>query len=414
MSSSLLANEGDVGWAAKTNNAISAPQLNGFRLTLVAATPVTTIDQPSKGTIYLTPYTGDRISLFDGTNWQEYSSSEIWQGLGSAGPLGNNLSNNTNYDLFVFDNGGAVTFDLPFSAWTSNTARASSLVRQNGVWLKPSLSATVGSAGNVNAGTHSYLVSFVTNGVETAYWPLSGQINPVVASSISLANIPIGPTGTTARKIYRTVAGDTGSYMLQQTISDNTTTTGTDNTADASLGAAAPPFGTSRRYVGTIRTTTATTTEDSALNRFVFNADNRVCRRSVSHDSGSWNSSSTAYVFANAGNMNWKHSFVIGLDEQPVVVSATLAASTSQTGIGFYVGVSLDQSSSPSAASESFSGECGDLHSGYGITATGGYVGQPGIGYHWLNTIHALAFATLNATIGGNNEFSRMFSMSWR
>lgn len=48
--------------------------------------------------------------------------------------------------------------------------------------------------------------------------------------------IPTGPTGTTGRKLYRTVLGGS-TFKLQSTTSDNTTTSVTDNTADASLGA---------------------------------------------------------------------------------------------------------------------------------------------------------------------------------
>jgi hypothetical protein len=56
---------------------------------------------------------------------------------------------------------------------------------------------------------------------------------------VSLSNIPVGPTGTTNRKIYRTEGGGS-SLKLLTTISDNTTTTYTDDTADGSLGAAMP------------------------------------------------------------------------------------------------------------------------------------------------------------------------------
>lgn len=52
---------------------------------------------------------------------------------------------------------------------------------------------------------------------------------------VSLTGIPLGPTGTTARRMYRTVAGGS-TYFLQSTIADNVTTTGTDNVADNALG----------------------------------------------------------------------------------------------------------------------------------------------------------------------------------
>lgn len=55
----------------------------------------------------------------------------------------------------------------------------------------------------------------------------------------SLTSIPTGPSGTLARRIYRTVAGGS-EYRLLQQISGNATTTFTDATADANLGPSAP------------------------------------------------------------------------------------------------------------------------------------------------------------------------------
>jgi hypothetical protein len=51
--------------------------------------------------------------------------------------------------------------------------------------------------------------------------------------------LPIGYTGTTQRRLYRTVASGTDLKLLT-TISDNTTLTYTDNIADGSLGASIP------------------------------------------------------------------------------------------------------------------------------------------------------------------------------
>jgi hypothetical protein len=63
-------------------------------------------------------------------------------------------------------------------------------------------------------------------------------------NQVNLTGIPIGPSGTTQRKVYRTVAA--GSQLkLQSTIANNTATTATDNVADGSLGANAPVTDTS-------------------------------------------------------------------------------------------------------------------------------------------------------------------------
>lgn len=59
-----------------------------------------------------------------------------------------------------------------------------------------------------------------------------------------LTSIPVGPSGTTGRKVYRTAVGGS-TYKLLTTIANNTTTTFTDTTADGSLGADAPSSDTS-------------------------------------------------------------------------------------------------------------------------------------------------------------------------
>jgi hypothetical protein len=58
------------------------------------------------------------------------------------------------------------------------------------------------------------------------------------AHSVYLGNIPLGPAGTTGRRIYRCLGGDTVSnYRLVTTLANNTTTGYTDTAATASLGA---------------------------------------------------------------------------------------------------------------------------------------------------------------------------------
>ena len=52
---------------------------------------------------------------------------------------------------------------------------------------------------------------------------------------IAVSNIPTGPAGTTARRLYRTTSG-AASYQLVVVISDNTATTYQDNVRDSSLG----------------------------------------------------------------------------------------------------------------------------------------------------------------------------------
>lgn len=127
----------------------------------------------------------------------------------------------------------------PFSDKPTGTPYSLELSVQGDGIAAPSSSATpaTGAAGALT-GTYGYAVTFVTAQGETAPWP--GTVTTVAPSSqrVSLTSIPIGPAGTTARRIYRTIgtAVDPKDYFYLTEIADNTTTTYTDNAADGTLG----------------------------------------------------------------------------------------------------------------------------------------------------------------------------------
>jgi uncharacterized phiE125 gp8 family phage protein len=106
--------------------------------------------------------------------------------------------------------------------------------------------ASPAAAGNVDNGAHRYLATFVTAEGETQAGVVSSAVtvaDKTVNGQVALTAIPLGGSSVTARKLYRTTAGGS-TYLLLATIADNTTTTYTDNIADASLGAGAPTTNT--------------------------------------------------------------------------------------------------------------------------------------------------------------------------
>jgi hypothetical protein len=117
-----------------------------FRLTLTTAVPVTTADVTGATTIYCTPYIGNTIALYDGTNWNMRTSSEFSLALGV-------LTASRPYDVFCYDNAGVPT--LEFLAWTNDTTRATALVMQDGVLSK------------TGALTRRYLGTFYTTATTT-------------------------------------------------------------------------------------------------------------------------------------------------------------------------------------------------------------------------------------------------------
>ncbi|MBS1198154.1 MAG: hypothetical protein H6R18_1939 [Proteobacteria bacterium] len=116
------------------------------------------------------------------------------------------------------------------------------------------------AAGNVDNGTHRYLVVFVTATGKTQAGTPSAVVtvvNKTINGKVALTDIPLGGSAVTAREIYRTVANGSA-YLLLATLADNSTTVYTDNIADASLGAGAPSVNTTTDpmlafFIGTAR-----------------------------------------------------------------------------------------------------------------------------------------------------------------
>lgn len=142
-----------------TNKTLTSPTINSptitnlinglceARLTLTSGTPVTTSDVTGATNLYITPYRGNRIALYDGTKWTVRNFSEITIALGT-------LTNALPYDVFVYDNAGTVAARTPV-AWTNATTRATALTTQDGVLVKS------------GATTDRYLGTFYTTSTTT-------------------------------------------------------------------------------------------------------------------------------------------------------------------------------------------------------------------------------------------------------
>ena len=121
----LTADSGEasgVKWTEpQTTNAI----IDG-RLTLTSGTPVTG-DVSGAGTVYYTPYLGNKIALYSGSIWEIVEFSEL--SLTLAG-----LTVGKNYDIWIYNNSGTATMDS--TVWTNDTTRATAVVYQDGVLVK--------------------------------------------------------------------------------------------------------------------------------------------------------------------------------------------------------------------------------------------------------------------------------------
>ena len=120
-------------------------QIFQARLTLTSGLAVTTADVGNSGTIYLTPYKGNKIAVYTGTRWKLMALTEISLAL--------TATSGKPYDVWVYDNAGTLTLET--TVWTNDTTRATALAIQDGVYCK------TGSL------TRRYVGTFYTNGANT-------------------------------------------------------------------------------------------------------------------------------------------------------------------------------------------------------------------------------------------------------
>lgn len=184
-------------------------------------------------------------ATLDGLAWFRLDASDClfaaWQGslyhsvTGGVGPT--LLTNGT----------GKLTAGRPASfAWvagavyagdgTAQNVRLTSTRADQALPAAPSTGpvAADGGAGAMSAGTYSYKVTFLSaSGVETDPGPASNALVQAGSRQINLTSIPVAPAAEdcSGRRIYRTSDAGT-TYLRVTTISNNTATTYTDNTAD--------------------------------------------------------------------------------------------------------------------------------------------------------------------------------------
>ncbi|MGH7184495.1 MAG: hypothetical protein ACREJN_21325 [Nitrospiraceae bacterium] len=161
------------------------------------------------------------------------------------------------------------------------------------------------------------------------------------------------------------------------------------------------------RYVGTIRTTGTTTTADTLLQRFVWNYYNRVGRSFQNFTADDrWDYTSATWRYANGASSN-RVECVVGVNEDPVLLSLltsvqlALNTDTARVGIGldvnsdpptsFYAGAKELGLTSPTAARQPLSSTFNAL---------------VGIGYHYLawleyGAVGASSVCTFSGDEGG-------------
>jgi len=141
------------------------------RLTLASDTPVMTTDQTAKTTVYFTPYNGDSIPIYDGTDMVQTTFAELSQATTDTTKSPAAVTTNSNYDLFVWNDSGTIRCTRG-PAWSSDTSRGTGAGTTELEWVKGVLVNKVAITNGPAAQRGTYVGSVRSNGSSQIDWKL--------------------------------------------------------------------------------------------------------------------------------------------------------------------------------------------------------------------------------------------------
>jgi hypothetical protein len=208
-----------------------------------------------------------------------------------------------------------------------------------------------------------------------------------------------------------------GSLALEKLIWTNDTTRGTAVTLQD--GRYCKSGDKTRLYLGTVRSTSTTATEDSAAKRYVYNAYNQQPRTLYAADAstasytynGSWRES-------NAGSTEGttRFGFVCGLAHS-MIEAVNLGATKCNSVNSYSLGIGLDSSSTASGVHVlGYSGGTATSADPVIACVTASWSGFPGVGYHTLRRLEQSSGATTTwygTNSNAGNFQSGMYGIIW-
>lgn len=205
----------------------------------------------------------------------------------------------------------------------------------------------------------------------------------------------------TINKNYDVFATWTGSAVAIELGPAWTSDTARSTAVVRSSGVLVKSGDATRRYVGSIRTNSTTTTQDTLKQRYVYNEDNQVERYMFASDATTtWTYNSLTRRQANANVANKVEVLVGGIVSRPYRVRCESAA-LSSSGVTLIVGIGHDSITTAATGQRSMYGERVDATANDLIPAYAQLEGVETIGYHfyaWLESVNAGGTITITGT----------------
>jgi len=327
---------GDGTWAtpAGGGGGVVGPQSPQIRLTLTQGTPVTTADVTTATSIYLEPYNGNQLSIYDGV-----------------------------------------------SAWTSITVAPSTYSLPATQTQTCTLNATV----NVTGCTDTSQMPAAGIQVTGTNIPASTTFTPTGTTTGTLSNAATGSGATSLTfklppSTNYDVYGINNSGLPKLVLSAAWANDTTPPTRVLQDGVEVASGATTKRLLGSIRTTTvAGQLADTHLFRWVSNRYNEQPRPMYATDpAASWTYSTATTRQANANTANQLD--YLACVPRPIWATAQAQAVNNTGTNNVNVGIGIDSTSGSSAQLVQIANLSGTTY----VATTATYSGTPGLGRHFV------------------------------
>ncbi len=322
---------------------------------------------PIISTLYLWAVNGDLLALYDGTRWVN------WRIPAQIGIILTGLTASRGYDVWAFIN----------TATPSSTNTGTDIVTWGADpgWQTGAHVRVASTGGGLTAGT-TYFYNRASSTTGSFHLTIGSSL--IASSKVDLtANITQAVTGVSMELLVWT-SGTARATALT-----------TQNGVYVKTGDA------TRRYVGSFYTSSTTTTEDTASQRFLWNYYNRIEKPvAVQEVTDSWTYSSTTIRQMNGATGNKVEVFCGLTDDMAEIFTQVGVLEQSAGGGGSANGIGIDSTTVNSAqlSSITYWTPAGNLLH----TLQASYRGNLGLGYHYAAALEWVTVAAVVSTFYGD------------
>lgn len=234
---------------------------------------------------------------------------------------------------------------------------------------------------DVTAATTLYLTPHV--GRRMTIFDSSGNATTLTSAEISIA-IP----ATTSQMYDVWVYNSSGTLTLELLAWTNDTTRATAIVKTGAIDAAGvwtKSGDTTRRYVGSVRTTAVSgQTEDSAANRLLYNEYNYVPRTLGKYNTGNYVYTGAAWREA-AGSTTHRVSFITGVSSRAIKLESMSCTLTATSSVNLGGAIGLDSTTAPTPTNQRVGFYTVGASSGFSLASSAETI--PSVGFHFASQL---------------------------